>query len=254
MVNEPWWFFQPGNVLLLLIVLAWLSALVRLRRLAGFLLFLALLFVVVPAVTGVGDWLGHRLESMVEAPAELPGRVDGIIILGGSVDWKVTRDTGRLSLNAAGERMAAGAALARLHPEAELVLTGIYADSLSGEYSGATRPESLFAGPEFAGRKVTFIGEATSTYEEGLLTLEQIEPAAGSNWLLVTSALHMPRAAGVFQTLGWNVIPWPVDYRSPAEPRLVSLNLNFSAQLSQLDYAVREWAAYLIYRRSGRSG
>lgn len=252
MVNEPWWFFQPGNVLLVLVGLAWLLLLVRLRRLAAFLLFLALAGVVLPAVSGLGDWLGHRLESMVEAPAALPDRIDGIIVLGGSVDWKTSGDTGRLSLNAAGERMAAGAALARRYPEAQLVLTGLYRDSMPADFTAAPRPHSLFAGPEFTGRKITFIGEATSTYEEGLLTLRELEPGPGENWLLVTSALHMPRAAGVFRTLGWNVIPWPVDYRSPQQPRLLSLNLNFSAQLSQLDYAVREWAALEIYRRSGR--
>lgn len=252
MVNEPWWFFQPGNVLLVLVVLGWLASLVRLRGLAAFLLFLAVFLVVIPAVSGLGDWLGQRLESQVLAPAVLPERIDGIIILGGSVDWKVSRDTGRLSLNAAGERMAAGAALARRHPDARIVLTGIFRESMPADFTATARPESLFAGPEFAGRDITFIGDATSTYEEGLLTLERVAPEPGSNWVLVTSALHMPRAEATFRTLGFSVIPWPVDYRSPENPRLLSLNLNFSAQLSQLDYAVREWAAWLIYRRSGR--
>jgi uncharacterized SAM-binding protein YcdF (DUF218 family) len=33
-------------------------------------------------------------------------------------------------------------------------------------------------------------------------------------WLLVTSAWHMPRALATFCAAGWNVTPYPVDYRT----------------------------------------
>jgi uncharacterized SAM-binding protein YcdF (DUF218 family) len=32
----------------------------------------------------------------------------------------------------------------------------------------------------------------------------------GQSWVLVTSALHMPRAIGAFQAVGFPVHPWPV--------------------------------------------
>lgn len=251
-MNEAWWFLQPGNIILVLVLLAFLSLLVRLRGLATFMLFVALVVAMLPTVFGAADWLGWQLERRVEPPTQLPGNVDGIIVLGGSVDWQITQEQGQLNLNAAGERMIAAAALARRYPQAQLVLTGIYRETIPQDFRATPSMTSMFAGPEFGGRQITFIGEARSTYEEALLALEQLQPSAGENWILVTSAMHMPRAAAVFSTMGWNLIPWPVDYRAPSEPRLLNLNLNFSDRLAHFDAVVREWAAYLIYERTGR--
>lgn len=250
-MTEVWWLLQPGNVIFVLIVLAFLLLLFRVRGLAAFLLFVALGLALLPTVTGLTDWLGWRLESQIPKPAA-PERVDGIIILGGSVDWRVTEEQGQLNLNSAGERMAAGAALARRYPDAHLVLTGLYRETVPRDFTASGGPQSLFSGPEFAGRQITFIGEARSTYEEALLSLQTLNPQPGSTWLLVTSAMHMPRALGTFSTLGWNLTPWPVDYRAPAQARVLTFNMNITERLEAFDSVVREWAALIVYRNSGR--
>lgn len=251
-MNEAWWFLQPGNIILLLVLLACLVLLLRWRGLATFLLFTALVVAMLPTVFGASDWLGWQLESRVQKPEELPPQVDGIIVLGGSIEWQISQEQGQLNLNAAAERMVAGTALARRYPQAHLVLTGVYRETVPLEFRAQPAAQSMFSGPEFAGRQVTFIGEARSTYEEGLLALETVAPRPGETWLLVTSAMHMPRALAVFNTLGWSVTPWPVDYRAPREPRLLNLNMNFSDRLAHFDAVVREWAALIIYQRTGR--
>ena len=251
-MNEAWWFLQPGNIILMLVLLAFISLLVRLRGLATFMLFVALVVAMLPTVFGASDWLGWQLERQVERPQQLPQSVDGIIVLGGSIEWQISQEQGQLNLNAAAERMIAAAALARRYPQAQLVLTGVYRETIPGDFRATPALTSMFAGPEFGGRQVTFIGEARSTYEEGLLALQQLRPSAGENWILVTSAMHMPRATAVFSTLGWNLIPWPVDYRAPANPRLLNLNMNFSDRLAHFDAVVREWAALIVYNRTGR--
>ncbi|MEI9983734.1 MAG: hypothetical protein WDN69_11325 [Aliidongia sp.] len=38
----------------------------------------------------------------------------------------------------------------------------------------------------------------------------------------MTSAMHMPRAVGIARKLGWNLLPWPVDYSTPADETLHS--------------------------------
>ena len=251
-MTEAWWFLQPGNILLMLVVLAFLSLLVRLRGLAVFLLFCSLIIAMLPTVFGVSDWLGWQLERQVPKPEQLPVHVDGILVLGGSVEWQISREQGQLNLNAAAERMTAAVALAKRYPEAQLVLTGVYRDTLPADLVASGGIQGMFTGPEFAGSRVTFIGEATSTYQEGLLAVERLQPSSSQTWILVTSAMHMPRAQAVFSTLGWNMIPFPVDYRTPATPRLFSLNMNFSYRLAHFDEVVREWAALWVYRRTGR--
>ena len=41
-----------------------------------------------------------------------------------------------------------------------------------------------------------------------------LNPQPDQDWILVTSAFHMPRAVGVFCQANWPVIPYPVDHRS----------------------------------------
>ena len=76
-----------------------------------------------PTVFGASDWLGWHLERRVEKPASLPERIDGIIVLGGSIEWQISQEQGQLNLNAAAERMVAAAAMARRYPEAHVLLT-----------------------------------------------------------------------------------------------------------------------------------
>lgn len=43
-------------------------------------------------------------------------------------------------------------------------------------------------------------------------------PKVGERWILATSAIHMPRAIGVFSAIAFEVEPWPVfDTTGPAE-------------------------------------
>ena len=45
-------------------------------------------------------------------------------------------------------------------------------------------------------------------------TAALVKPRPDQRWLLVTSASHMPRSVGVFRQAGWDVVPWPVNYRT----------------------------------------
>ena len=62
-MNEAWWCLQPGNGILMLVLLACLARLVRLRGLATFLLFITLVVAMLPTVFGASDWLGWQLEQ-----------------------------------------------------------------------------------------------------------------------------------------------------------------------------------------------
>lgn len=245
-----WALLQPSTVLVLLVALALVASWLRAQALAATLLTAFLLVVAAVLLLPVGEWLGAPLETRVPA-APLPARVDGVVVLGGAVDWRVTRERGQLSLNAAGERIAAAAALAQRYPAARLVVTGSFADAFASDLRERPTDASLFFGPHFAGRDVTFLGEARSTYEDALLALQAAAPRQGETWLLVTSAWHMPRALGTFRALGWTLAPVPVDYRTTGELR-VAPNWDVAGTLADLDRVVREWGAIEVYRRAGR--
>lgn len=75
--------------------------------------------------------------------------------------------------------------------------------------------------------------------------------ASGGNWLLVTSAFHMPRAIATFRKAGLSVIAAPTDWRiSDAEG---SQPFDAVANLAMLNLAVKEYLGLLGYWAGGRS-
>lgn len=258
MQEFAWALLQPSSLLVLVLVLALLALWLRWHALAATALTLVLIAAVAAVALPVVEWVAGPLESRVER-APLPASVDGIVVLGGAVDWRVSAARGQLALHAAAERVVAAAALAQRYPDATLVLTGVFAETFEHDLTDDVTDASLLVGPHFAGRDVRFLGEARSTYEEALLALREVAPGPGETWLLVTSALHMPRALATFATQGWTLLPYPVDYRTTGrlEDRSVrpvagGVRVELAATLAELDRAVREWGALEIYRRSGR--
>lgn len=247
-----WWWLQPSGLVLALLVLAWLAATVRAARIAAGAGFLAVLLWGAIVVVPLGALLATPLEARHPPPRTLPAEVDGIVVLGGSVDWRASEASGRLQLGASGERMAAAAALARRWPDALLAFTGVTSDALASEFVPEPGPGSLFAGPEYQDRRIVVLPGVGSTYEEAIVVLERLAPRPGETWVLITSAWHMPRAWATFRTLGWTLLPYPVD-RLSAGPRWVWPSLPGAAQrLATFDTIVREWGAVFVYRRSGR--
>src|SRR5690625_3879968 len=249
---DVWSLFQPSSLVLLLFLGAFLFILLRWRGLAFLFMLLGLTIIITPVFVNIPDLLAWELERRFEPARELPADVDGIVVLGGAVDWRVTSSRGQLNMNSAAERVVAGTALARRYPDATLAFTGLYREDLVQEFVPVPRETSMFFGEEFRGRPLVFIGESRSTYEDALLALDRLQPGSGETWLLVTSAWHMPRAYGVFRQLGWSVTPYPVDYLTAGEPQLLRFDPRPGALLGDLDRMVREWGALLVYERSGR--
>ncbi len=252
-LSELYWsLLKPSSVIFLLLLLSLLSLWLRAHRFARTLLAISLLLAAVPALLPLTEIIARPLENYVPAATSLPGRVDGIIVLGGALDARVSSARGQLALSEAAERMMAGAALAKRYPAAKLVLTAVFSDDLAGDFSSSWTPGKFFTGAEYVPGRLVFVGQSRSTYEDALLSLEAAKPKPGETWLLVTSAMHMPRALGTFQSLGWRVIPYPVDFRSSGVPKL-SPSLDIFRELVELDEVVREWGALFIYRNSGRT-
>lgn len=148
---------------------------------------------------GIGQLLSDRiwsrivtsLEQRVPAPATLHGsmRLSGIIVLGGSHT-----------------RLREALSLARELPRLPVIASG------PAPHEEALLAEAMASHPELIVDR-----RPTSTFENALLASMLIDGPADGCWLLVTSALHMPRALGVFRSLGLPVVPWPVD-DTPADP------------------------------------
>ncbi len=241
-----WLVLMPSNLLGLLLLMG-----VVLRRwwLVRSVVALLMLLVLVP----VGLWLHLPLEDRFARPETLPERVDGIIVLGGAQEQQVTSARGVLALDQHGERLIEGLALALRHPEARLVFSG--RTGVVGGFGGSEQiVNELYVDlMGFDAGRALYEDRSRNTWENALLTQAVLDPKPGEVWLLVTSAAHMPRSMGVFRRLGFDVVPWPVDYRTPGGLRW-PLSFSAAARLDELDLAAREWVGLLAYRLMGRTG
>lgn len=248
-----WFVVQPLGALLVLLVLAVIALLLGWRRIGTGFAVLALLVTFVSGWTSVGAMALHPLENRFERPSPPPDNVAGIIVLGGFFEGAINLARGGYELNSSADRIVEAAVLARRYPQARVVVTGGSGSLLlDGEADGATAPRLLEALGIERGRMV-LEDQSRDTYENALFTRELVEPQEGETWLLVTSAFHMPRSVMLFGRAGFDVVPWPVDYRTTGEDSLGLSRNNVVHTLQTTGVALREWIGLVAYWVTGRT-
>ena len=101
--------------------------------------------------------------------------------------------------------------------------------------------------------RLVFEARARDTCENARLTRALMQPRPGEHWLLVTTAMHLPRAMACFRAVGWEVIPYAADRRGSAGP-LETSSFRVGDNLALADEALHEWLGLVYYRLSGRTG
>lgn len=250
--KSAWIVVQPLSLAFFLVALALLLMLFG-RRVFAFLLTLlgaAILFAAL--FTSTGAWALQMLEARYARP-DLPGNIPCMIVLGGAFDLEVTAGRGGMEFNQSADRFIEAARLARLNPEARILVSGG-----DGSFSGDYRGDADLAGDFFSAMGVDptrlIKDTASRNTEENVTETKALADRSGlKGCLLITSAYHMPRAKALFDRAGLAVIPWPSDYRSSGK---VELGLDFTQPTlnSQLaSTAAREWLALAVAHMRGET-
>ena len=247
-----WIVAAPANLALLILMLGLLLLWVNWIRAGRFLTSIGGVALLLFAVLPIGPWLARPLEDRFPQFATDMAPVDGIIVLGGSTNPKMTELRGQISVNGAAERLIAFADLARTYPDAKLVFTGGSGSLNPGALSEADVAQQvlLIMGGDMG--RIRFEREARNTFESGRKAKTLALPNPSDNWLLVTSAMHMPRAMGVFRKAGWHVTAYPVDYNTGGAGRL-RLRFNLAGNGSSIQIAIHEWVGLVYYKALGRT-
>lgn len=150
------------------------------------------------------QWLQGRYDRSA-VTTDLNPR--GIIILGGGMAaYRVDRSTGAsLETHGRSGRISAAGDLAKTYPGAKVVYAG----------RGEGPVLDVLADLGIQSDRIIVEEESANTYENARNTARILAPAHGETWILVTSAFHMPRAVATFNRAGFDVVPFPVDYRQP---------------------------------------
>lgn len=250
-----WFFLAPSNLMLVALVAGLaLGAWARARRVGLGLAWAAAAAMIVFGFSPIATWLLNPLETRFPAYSGSDAPVAGIVVLGGAIQQDATLALGQPVVNEAGDRLLAAAALARLYPEAPLVLSGGSARIVgSDDYTEAQGMAEVLVALGVPRERLVLEDRSKNTWQNALYSREIAEPQPGETWLLVTSAWHMPRSMGVFRQAGFAATPYPVDYRTVGGDELVRPFRTMSDGLRRLDVAVREYVGLAAYRLTGRS-
>ncbi len=234
-----WFVLQPSTLIALLIgygaILIWTGWARWGRRFVS--IGAALLLIV--GLSPLGNALILPLEDRFpRADLDRPPPPTGIIILGGAEN-----------------RLVEGAILALRFRQAKVAFSGGNAGILYKSASEAVGAAALLRTLGVATDRLVLETNARDTYENAVYLKKELEgkEGAGGRWLLITSAYHMPRSIGVFREAGFDVEPWPVDYRTRGKQDLPRPFFKVSEGLRRVDTAMREWVGLLAYWLTGRS-
>ena len=94
--------------------------------------------------------------------------------------------------------------------------------------------------------------KARNTHENATNTKEILKPYLAEKMLLVTSAMHMPRAKACYLKEGFKVDDYPADLKKKDTPTgILDQLIPQERNLSKFAELIREMSGYLIYKLMG---
>jgi uncharacterized SAM-binding protein YcdF (DUF218 family) len=123
-------------------------------------------------------------------------------------------------------------------------------------WADATRPEADRAAQalEALGMPAAAIlteGESRNTRENAVNSAALWRANGFRSGLLVTSAIHMPRALATFRAVGLDLIPFPSDFRGEYASGGLFHFLPDARALVMTTAAIKEWVGIAVYRWLG---
>jgi uncharacterized SAM-binding protein YcdF (DUF218 family) len=246
-----WFAVQPLNLAIILLLAFFALSAMGWRRTARTAIVLTTLGLLLSVWTSFGALLLGPLEERFQRP-ELPADVTGIVVLGGGLEGQINLVRGGYELNAGGDRFVETAVLARRFPAARIVVSGGQGTLLLEGEADADTAVRLFTALGIERERLILENKSRNTYENAVFTREMVQPKPGDTWLLVTSAFHMPRSMALFRKAEFDVLPWPVDYRTSGEEGVGLFRDNATDSLQNTTLGLREWMGLIAYWLTGR--
>jgi len=206
-----WAFLSPSNIILILLILGSAFLLFNKVQSAKTLLLPASFAGLIVLVFPIGDLLIQPLEQRFKTPESLPKHIDGIIILGGGEDLKLSLSWGRPELGIGGDRYIGAKELATRYPKVPVIFTGgsgsMQLQNTEGEGSLARQ---LLTTLGIANKRLIIESLSRNTYENFKFT-KHLLPDTNGTYMLVTS--------NIIFIDGYSVVPGNTP--CPANPECI---------------------------------
>jgi uncharacterized SAM-binding protein YcdF (DUF218 family) len=248
------WGILAPTTLVIVLMIALILALIyckghhfnQIKRIALYVVAFMAVLLVLP----IGDWMLHPWETRYP-PIALPGKVNGIVVLGGAVDPVQTAYYNQIAINSHAERIAILPWLIHHYPHAMVIYSGGSGYVYDQDKKEAEVARRLLQTWNVPLKMVVFERNSRNTFENAVESKKLAKPKPFEKWLLVTSAVHMPRAKAIFDKQDWTMIPFPVDFHADPHPPV----LCFCAgdNLGKIEELVHEMIGMVVYKLTGKA-
>lgn len=236
----------PLNLGIALLVIAVVLLMLRLRRLAAATVAFSVIWVLFWSLPASSLWAGGRLEQLYPyRPPDQTPTAQAIVVLGGSTannrhNWFMPYQRER--------------AVARVDTAAHLYQAGraplifVSGAFLEGELSEAQVMANALHDQGIPERAVIIESESLTTRQNALYTARELRERNIHTVLVVTSALHMPRAMAAFRKQGFDPIaaPSPPQIVVPDDPAFSFWQPNWRT-LQASRSIIKEYVGMLVY-------
>jgi uncharacterized SAM-binding protein YcdF (DUF218 family) len=238
-----WGLIEPSTfIAVLLAAAAVFTILGKTRRALSLFIAGSVLYAVI-GFSPLAVWTMASLEVRASAMAakDLDGAA-GIVVLGGGID-KQSALAASPHLNDAADRMTETVRLAARYPSLPVIFSGGSGQFFAGENqeTEAELARRFFENFGIVPPRLKLEDRSRNTAENAMLTAKLLNPQPGQKWILVTSAFHMQRAKALFEAQGFEVLPWPADFRTDGFSGRWQFFSRASAGLTTMDLAAKEW-------------
>jgi uncharacterized SAM-binding protein YcdF (DUF218 family) len=241
-------FIVPSNLLLALGIFGLALLWTHFARMGYRLIVCFIILIVVIGALPIGNALILLLEQRFPVWDASRGFPTGVVILGGGViNPRISAARGQIALGGGGNRAIVLAELARQYPTMRIVFCGGRGELFRAGPTEADYFVDLLATFGIQRDRIELESRSRNTAENAAFSKELIMPKPGERWLLVTSAMHMPRAMGAFRQEGFPVEAFPVDWRTVGYQDLYLISFPSLNNLRRFDDGAHEWFGLLAY-------
>lgn len=251
-------FLMPMPVCVILlgtgIILAWTK---RYQRLGRLLVTAGIALLLIVSNGAFARWMGLSLETQYapipdltpDSPAVATlAEIRYVVVLGGGHGDTLGFAANNKLNTSALSRLVEGVRLVKALPQTRLIVSGAGYDGGPSD-AEIMKQAAVALGVDPA--RITQHDSPKDTMDEAEAIKQRVGPAP---FIVVTSAMHIPRAMALLRHLGLNPIPSPVDYRTrPGEPFRFENQLWGPGSMATSTSALHERIGLLWARLRGRA-
>lgn len=220
-----------------------------------------MIFVVILLWLSSNRWVSYALARTLEwknLPPEGTPQAEVMVVLGGGTEsYDYPRPM--TEVNGAGDRVLYAAQLYKDGAAPRIILSGgNLGFSTNQSATPAQEMQDLLSLTGVPAEVVWLQTESQNTYEDALYSSNILRENGIEEIVLVTSAMHMPRAKALFEEQGISVIPAPVDFTvteqgwenifKPSWQEVLIYLLPNESSLGLTTNVLKEYIGMLVYK------